>query len=116
MEIHHLALRTRDVPRLEAFYADVLGLSPLRRDGARSVWLKAGGAILMIERSEPDEPEPARGGMDLVAFSISPAERSSFVERLEAAGVPIEAETRFTVYARDPDGRRLGLSHYPQAE
>ena len=31
---------------------------------------------------------------------------------LEAAGVPVEARTEYSVYFRDPDGRRNGLSLY----
>jgi glyoxylase I family protein len=114
VEIHHVALRTRDVARLEAFYAGILGLNALRRDGDRSVWLAAGRAIVMIEAREPSEPEPPRGSMEMVAFAIAPAERKACARRIEAAGFPIEAETRFTIYTRDPDGRRVGLSHYPE--
>jgi HSP20 family molecular chaperone IbpA len=35
--------------------------------------------------------------------------------RLTDAGHPIEGETAFTLYVRDPDGTRVGLSHYPDA-
>ena len=48
-----------------------------------------------------------RENRELVAFAISPDE----VGRLK--GWPIEARTAFTLYVRDPDGRRIGLSAYP---
>ena len=32
---------------------------------------------------------------------------------LARAGVAVEAATEFTLYVRDPDGRRVGLSSYP---
>jgi len=56
MSLHHVALRTRDLPSLEHFYAQVIGLPMTRRDGARSVWLDAGGTILMLEAAGADEP------------------------------------------------------------
>jgi catechol 2,3-dioxygenase-like lactoylglutathione lyase family enzyme len=110
MKIHHVALRTRDLARLEAFYVGALGLRVLRR-AARSVWLEAGDAIVMLEMREADEPDVSVGTMEMVAFAITPAERAKF-----ARSLPIEAETRFTLYTRDPDGRRVGLSHYPEEE
>ena len=35
------------------------------------------------------------------------------IDRLREAGVAIEDRTAFTLYVRDPDGRRVGLSSYP---
>jgi catechol 2,3-dioxygenase-like lactoylglutathione lyase family enzyme len=108
MKIHHIALRTRDVARLEAFYAGALGLPVLRREG--NVWLAAGDSIVMLEACRTGEPDVPVGSFELVAFAISPRERAKFARRLR-----IEAETPFTLYVRDPDGRRVGLSHYPDA-
>jgi glyoxylase I family protein len=114
MRIHHVALRTGDLPRLEAFYVDVLGLSVTKRQGERSVWLDAGGTIVMLEaRDAPGEPGVPEGTKELVAFAIEPGARAHYGERLSRAGVAIEAETPSTLYVRDPDGRRVGLSAYP---
>ncbi len=112
MRLHHLALRTRDVPRLRAFYADVLGL-PGERASDASVWLRTGGAIVMIEAAGPDEPAVPPGSLELVAFAIDEDEKPAWRARLAARGVVLEAETAFTLYFRDPDGRRVGVSHYP---
>ena len=114
MRVHHIALRTRDLPRLEAFYAGVLGLAVARRNEERSVWLRAGEAILMLERAEPTEPDVPPGAMEMVAFAIGPEMRATCKERLFARGIPLEAETPYTLYFRDPDGRRVGLSHYTE--
>lgn len=112
VRIHHLAFRTGDLPRLRAFYVDVLGFAVDReRDG--SVWLVAGGASrLMLEARLPGEPSIAEGSMEFVAFAIDGAERRAFVDRLALLGVPIEASTPSTIYFRDPEGRRIGLSSY----
>ncbi len=114
MRLHHLALRTLDLPRLERFYAVVLGLTELRRTGERSVWLDAAGTVLMLEQREFNEPAVPGGTLELVAFAITPAEAPALLARLAAAQVTIEARTPSTVYFRDPDGRRVGLSAYPE--
>lgn len=104
-------MRTTDLDRLERFYVDVVGLAPLRRDGARgSVWIDAAGTIVMLERAEPDEPGPPQGTKDLVAFAVD--DKELWRARLEGAGVAIEAETPNTLYFRDPDGRRVAVSNY----
>jgi glyoxylase I family protein len=110
VRFHHVAFRTNDLDALEDFYARVLGLAVTRRNEGRSVWLDAGGAILMLEQREEGEPEIPEGSMELIAFAVSPEVR----ERLPAEGVEIEARTAYTLYVRDPDGRRIGLSTYPE--
>jgi glyoxylase I family protein len=113
--LHHLAFRTPNVEPLAAFYRDVVGL-PARPGGApgRSVWLALGDGIVMIERAEPNELRAAEGTFELVAFAVPAREMQDARARLEAHGVAIEASTRFTVYFRDPEGRRLAFSHYPE--
>jgi catechol 2,3-dioxygenase-like lactoylglutathione lyase family enzyme len=115
MRLHHLAFRTADLARLERFYTDVLGLAVVRRDEARSVWLDAGGTVVMLEVRDANEPAPPAGSKELVAFAIEGEEHAEYMDRLARAGVAIEASTDFTMYVRDPDGRRVGLSSYPAA-
>jgi catechol 2,3-dioxygenase-like lactoylglutathione lyase family enzyme len=109
--IHHLALRARDPVVTESFYVSVLGLSVVARHADRgSVWLDANGIVVMVERAEDGEPQISAGTRELVAFAIDdlPAWRL----RLAEAGVKVEGETPYTIYVRDPDGRRVGLSTY----
>ncbi len=112
MRVHHLAFRTADLVRLERFYTDALGLSIARRDGERSVWLHAGGTIVMLEQADAGEPQVAPGSKELVAFAIEAPDVERWRRVLDANGIPIEEETAFTLYFRDPDGRRIALSHY----
>lgn len=113
MRVHHLAFRTGDLARLERFYVDALGLAVIRRHEARSVWLDAGGSIVMLELRDEGEPEVAATSKELVAFAVAPETRALCMDRLARAGVALEASTDFTLYVRDPDGRRIGLSSYP---
>lgn len=113
MRLHHLALRTSDLERLERFYVDVLGLAVIARTAPRSIWLDADGTILMLERSEAGEPPIPEGSLELVAFAVDPEGHERLASRLREAGIAIEASTSYSVYFRDPDGRRVGLSSYP---
>lgn len=127
MKVHHVAIATPDPERLAVFYTEALGLRRSKvhhEEGSRvrSIWLDMGGAILMLERADASQPtesaEPfatKRPGLHLLAFAISAEERDAVVLKLRHRGVAIEHETAFTVYVRDPDGNRLGLSHYPNA-
>ena len=102
-----MALRTANLAALERFYRDVLGFAVLRRDDTRgSVWLDAGGCVLMLERAETGEPPIPRTSMELVAFAVDDKETWR-------ARVDVEAETAHTLYFRDPDGRRVAVSSYP---
>ncbi len=118
LEVHHIALRSFDVDRLERFYAGVLGLEVVRRNDERgSVWLRAGSALLMLERADPSESQVLRAhadSLELLAFAIDSQDRESWQARLARASVPVEAQTAHTLYFRDPDGRRIGVSSYPR--
>jgi catechol 2,3-dioxygenase-like lactoylglutathione lyase family enzyme len=123
---HHLAVQCADLDRCEVFYREVLGLAVLRRwpregGGDRSVWLSVGdsaeAAFLALERADaPAEQRPwrdGRPGLHLFALQIAPAERRGWEDRLEAAGVMVVHRTRWTIYFHDPEGNRIGLTHYP---
>ena len=112
MRIHHLAFRTGDLAKLEGFYVGALGLALTRRNEAGSVWLDAGGTIIMLELRDEGEA-PVALSKELVAFTIAPDTHALVLARLAAAGVAVETSTAFTLYVRDPDGRRVGLSSYP---
>jgi len=124
--LHHLAIQVADLAGCERFYREVLGLPVLRRwpdpaGGDRSVWLDAGGgAFLALERAGAspapgDAPwKDGRPGLHLVALRIAAAERAGWERRLAEEGVEVVARTGWTLYLRDPEGNRVGLSHHPE--
>ncbi len=127
--VHHLAIGVRDLPAAEGFYTSVLGLHVQRRwpragaPGDRSVWLDlGGGAFLALERAEEPPSAPGAGpaadltmGDLMAALAITRAERAAWEARLAAAGVAIVRRTPYTLYVQDPEGNRVGLSHWPDA-
>jgi len=117
---HHLALLVSDLEGAEAFYQGLLGLElvqrhPLPGGGLRSVWLRLGDALLMLERADPAQPRrgPEGGGWHLLALAIPPDERAAWETRLAEAGVPLTGASEFSLYFSDPEGNRLALSHWP---
>lgn len=113
MRIHHVALRVADCERSAAFYSGLLGLPERRRlldaDGLRSIWLEADGALLMLERSLRGQGA-AEGSGHLLALGVD--DLLAWERKLTEAGVAIEDRTAHTLYVRDPDGHRVGLSTY----
>lgn len=124
LAFHHVAIQCADLGGCERFYRDVLGLPVLRRwpregGGDRSVWLSVEGAgFLALERAdEAPVPRPWRDGkpgLHLVALRIPASERTSWEDRLRAAGVAVVHRTRWTLYFHDPEGNRVGLTHHPE--
>lgn len=123
LSFHHAAIQCADLARCERFYREVLGLPVLRRwplegGGDRSVWLSIGeGGFLALERAgESPRPQPWRDGkpgLHLLALRIAASERSGWEERLHGAGIEVVHRTRWTIYFRDPEGNRIGLTHHP---
>jgi hypothetical protein len=122
LNVHHLAVVVADLERAERFYGGVLGLPVDKRwedaqGRPRSIWFSLGeGAFLAVERAETPEG-PRRSdtspGMHCIALGIGREEREAYRERLARAGHPVERESPYTLYTRDPDGQLIGLSHYP---
>lgn len=121
VRMHHLALTTHQVEALAGFYRALFALPELRRhhdeQGLRSIWLGLENSILMIERCDhaPSraQSEPFKNdspGYHLLAFNIEEEEFEAWRRRLSKARIKIEDQSEFTLYFRDPDGNRLGLS------
>lgn len=122
VRIHHLALGARDVASLAEFYRQAFDLCEQARhhfpDGTlRSVWLDLGGPLLMIEASQAGARvvEGIGSGLFLVAFEVPVVQRERVEARLAELGGVLEERGHYTSYARDPEGNRVAISHYPVA-
>ncbi|MFN7973439.1 MAG: VOC family protein [Acidobacteriota bacterium] len=114
MKIQHIALRVADPDRSALFYRDLLGLPELDRqlDDAgrcRAIWLDAGGVIVMLERVLRGAG-PDTGSAHVLSLAV--VDRAAWEERLASAGVAIDDRTGFTLFVRDPDGHRVGLTTF----
>jgi catechol 2,3-dioxygenase-like lactoylglutathione lyase family enzyme len=121
--IHHLAVKVADLARAETFYVGVLGLAVLRRwpfpdgRGERSLWLDLGaGAFLALERADVVGAEKREDapGIHLIALQIARGERETWSAKLAQAGHLVYHQTNYSLYVCDPEGNRIGLSHWPE--
>ncbi|MDP2270814.1 MAG: VOC family protein [Archangium sp.] len=120
---HHVAVQVRDVARVAAFYTELLQLPELKRfhrpDGSlRSIWVGTGtaqaqtqGGFIAVEGAEAGVSGAI--GFSMVALRIEASQRRTIVEELARRGLPLERETGWTLYVRDPEGNLVGLSHHP---
>ena len=117
MRVHHIAIQVFDLERVRDFYVQVLGLRELGRPRDGSVWLDCAGSVLMLERVDgvdgvaAEEPfRSERLGPHLLALAIGADEREAWERRLSGHHTPIVERTAHTLYVRDPEGNRVGLS------
>jgi catechol 2,3-dioxygenase-like lactoylglutathione lyase family enzyme len=118
MKIHHVAIFARHVEKTAAWYRAFLGAPEKTRhqdaQGLRSIWLQLShGVILMVERWPFDDDDPQKSD-SLVAFAIEKNARTTWMEKARTMGCTVEDQTPFSFYVRDPEGRTLGLSHFPE--
>jgi hypothetical protein len=112
LQFHHLALRTNDVIGLAAFYREMFDLIEARDLLPRAIWLGlAHDSMLMIEAREEGEPGPLPGSMEMFALRVTPSVREMIKHRAIDRGC-YDGETEHTVYVRDPEGRRTGVSTF----
>lgn len=121
--VHHIALQVSDLEKMAQFYCGVLGLPEAVRhhkdDGQlRSIWVRLSTrpgepAFLALEKNSLPQKTMEHRGYSLLAITIESEARRATEEALRARGVVIEHTSRWTVYFRDPEGNRVGLSHYP---
>ncbi len=124
--VHHVAVQCHDLPTMVRFYERVMRLRIERRwqsereqDGGadRSVWLRLGTGVLALEHCDGElDPPPwqsERPGLHLLALEIPWQNRGVWIDHLAHCGVDVVYESAWTIYVRDPEGNRVGLSHFP---
>ena len=124
-DIDHVVLRVRDLPRMVAFYCQVIGCGiEWDRPDLGLVHLRAGNAL--IDLVSVDGPTGQRGGagpgsdghnMDHLCLRIHDFDGDAVVRHLESYGVKIgKINSRFgsdgrglSVYLTDPEGNTVEL-------
>ena len=120
LTLNHIAIKSTQVEAPDDSYRTVLELPLLKTftdaNGIRSIWLSLGTSVLMLERSDydkqitPSEFFVDKPGYHLLALTVSIKKQSALRARLRDFAIRIEHESEYTIYFRDPDGNRIGLS------
>ena len=115
-------LYAKDLAATETFYRDVLGLDPFVSVDGRHLFYRCGEQVLLIFNPEATKVPPAPNALPVpphgakgpghVCFRASAAEIDTWVSRLQAKGVAIEADFEWpaggrSIYFRDPAGNCL---------
>jgi glyoxylase I family protein len=117
---HHLALFGHDIEILATFYGEVFGLNRVathtRPDGQlRSIWMawETGPVPFIALEQEAVSHRANDTGLSVLMLNLARAERSAFKAHLQTMHISVERETPYSMYFRDPEGNRVGVSHYP---
>ena len=125
MNAHHIAIFTRDLARLEAFYTQTLGFRVVRRwDDAGIVFVDAGGLWIELTRQDAAEasahPHKLDQGVGLNHLALQVDKVDIKFQELEELGVqvlaaPVDYKTVRVAFLADPDGNVLELIEDPKA-
>lgn len=119
-------LYATDLAAAERFYGDLLGLPVFARESGRHIFFRCGAAMLLVfdpartsavagEVGGVPVPRHGTRGAGHVCFQVPESELPEWRERLEAGGVPIEAEIHWprggtSLYVRDAAGNSVELA------
>ena len=119
-----VALRVNDLPRMQRFYQDVLGLPVLGEFPSAALLKIADGygghtqVLGLFDRSV--RVGPAHTTVDHIAFTIALGDFESEKRRLQSLGLEVEVETHAWVqwrslYFHDPEGNQIELVCYDES-
>jgi catechol 2,3-dioxygenase-like lactoylglutathione lyase family enzyme len=112
--LRQIALTTPDVPRLAAFYRDVVGLRHLFDAGPNLAFFDVGGVRLMLTRPSSPEFDHAPSVLyyrvdDIEAAHAALRARGAREERPPGLTAKMPDHELWTSFFRDPDGHLFAL-------
>lgn len=115
--IRHVALRVRDMAKVEAFYRDVLGYREEWRPSEGELYMTRGADNLALHAAKAEVGETR---LDHFGLAMArPEDVDAWAEHLEAHGVALDTRPRThrdgarSFYARDPEGNRIQFLWHP---
>lgn len=118
--IRHVALRVRDLARMRAFYADVLGYAVEWQPSPEECYLTRAGDNLALHQLPADAPDPGRGTLDHFGLLVRrPDDVDAYYAHFQAHGVRCRTAPRThrdgarSFYATDPEGNVLQVLYHP---
>jgi len=124
--LDHVVLRVRDLPRMLAFYRDVLGCTLEKKQESIGLWqLRAGDALIDLLASRDDaqatSADAQRRNMDHLCLRLQHWDEPALRSWLQGQGVSVgPVATRYgacgsgpSVYLTDPEGNTVELKAPP---
>jgi catechol 2,3-dioxygenase-like lactoylglutathione lyase family enzyme len=107
-KVRHIAVMTRNRPKMVEFYEKVFGLEAKRGRGG-AIYMSDGDVnVALIEIKRDDQPE----GINHIGFEADDIE--SFEQRLKDSGFPVVIDSKADKDAdyrvQDPDGRWVDIA------
>ena len=116
--LRHVALRCKDLAKMEAFYIGLLGYEVEWRPDVDNVYLTSGEDSLALHAESALEPGETR--LDHMGVLLdTPDEVDTWATHLRSAGARLSAEPRThrdgcrSFYAADPEGNKLQFLFHP---
>ncbi len=106
--LRHIALKTRDLKKTEAFYVGILGLKIAFRHPPSMIFLTTpgGGDLLNFVRS--GKAPSGNQGLEHIGFQTTAAGLKHLEQNLKLHGVAIEGRRgKDAVYITDPNGYQI---------
>jgi catechol-2,3-dioxygenase len=118
--IRHIALRVRDLNRMERFYHEVLGYAVEWRPDPENVYLTCGHDNLALHAVTGSLTTGAAQPLDHFGILVDcPEDVDAWATHLEGSGVPLAARPRThrdgarSLYFDDPEGNRIQVIFHP---
>ena len=113
----HLELTVRDLPKMLAFYGDLMGFKVIENLGGRAKLSSTGGqpTLLTLSERKDAQPQPAHGvGLYHMAFRFSGRKPlATTLMRLVAARWPLQGasdhQVSEAIYLADPEGNGIEI-------
>lgn len=121
LQTHETTLYASNLPAMDRFYAQVLGLRKISDNAPRGMAFRVSPQTVLLifnpsltREPHPDVPTHGATGPGHCAFTIDPADLDAWRTHLAAHSVPIERETTWptgakSLYFRDPAANSIEL-------
>jgi catechol 2,3-dioxygenase-like lactoylglutathione lyase family enzyme len=118
--IRHIALLVRDLPKVEAFYRDVLGYVEEWRPSPRELYMTRGSDNLALHAADLPDGDARESRLDHLGLLMARSEDvDAWAAWLDSHGVALDTRPRThrdgarSFYARDPEGNRVQFIWHP---
>ena len=106
--LSHIALKTRDLKKTEAFYTDVLGFKVAFRHPPNMLFLTTPGSDDLLNFVRSSQKASGNQGLEHIGFKVTAAGLRRIEKTLKENGVDVEGRRgKDAIYFSDPNGYQI---------